>query len=82
MSQADRWLDETVWDTRTPQPHVFQSPPTYSPSSCHRRVLVGDEGFQVIIATSATVDKTHERLKNLPHTLLEFGEKVIRPVGS
>ena len=36
--------------------------------------------FQVIIATSASVDVTSRRLDNIPHKLLEFGEKVIRPI--
>jgi len=36
--------------------------------------------FQVIIATSAPVDRTKKRLENLPHNLLEFGDKVIRPI--
>jgi predicted nucleic acid-binding Zn-ribbon protein len=38
------------------------------------------EDSQVIIATSASVDVTSRRLDNLPHKLLEFGEKVIRPI--
>jgi len=38
------------------------------------------QDFQVIIATSASVDVTSKRLDNLPHNLLEFGEKVIRPM--
>jgi hypothetical protein len=36
--------------------------------------------FQVIIATSAPADVTKRRVENLPHNLLEFGEKVIRPM--
>lgn len=38
------------------------------------------EEFQVIIATSASVDLTRKRLEKLPHNLLEFDEKVIRPI--
>lgn len=38
------------------------------------------EDFQAIIATSASVDVTKRRLENLPHNLLEFDEKVIRPI--
>ena len=38
------------------------------------------EEFQVIIATSASMGVTSRRLDNLPHKLLEFGEKVIRPI--
>lgn len=38
------------------------------------------QGYQVIIATSASVDITKRRLENLPHNLLEFGDKVIRPI--
>lgn len=37
------------------------------------------EEFQVIIATSASEDVTRKRLVSLPHKLLEFGIKVIRP---
>lgn len=37
--------------------------------------------FQVIIATSASEDTTHARLKSLPHNLLEYGNKVIRPLS-
>jgi hypothetical protein len=35
--------------------------------------------FQVIIATSASLHITENRLKKLRHNLLEFGDKVIRP---
>ena len=38
------------------------------------------DDFQVIIATSAPKDLTEDRLESLPHTLIEFGDKVIRPV--
>lgn len=38
------------------------------------------EEFQVIIATSASVDVTSKRIKNIPYKLMEFGEKVIRPI--
>jgi len=38
------------------------------------------EECQVIIATSAPVDTTERRLGNLPHNLIEFGDKVIRPL--
>lgn len=38
------------------------------------------EEFQMIIATSASVDVTNKRIENIPHKLLEFGEKVIRPI--
>ncbi len=38
------------------------------------------EEFQVIIATSASVDVTNRRVSTIPHKLLEFGEKVIRPI--
>ena len=38
------------------------------------------EEFQMIIATSASVDVTNKRIKNIPHKLVEFGEKVIRPI--
>jgi hypothetical protein len=39
------------------------------------------EDLQVIIATSAPEDVTRRRLDNLPHwNLLEFGDKVIRPM--
>ena len=38
------------------------------------------EDSQVIIATSASRDVTSRRLDKLPHKLLEFGEKVIRPI--
>jgi hypothetical protein len=37
------------------------------------------EEFQVIIATSAPVDVTNSRVKNIHHTLLEFGDRVICP---
>ena len=36
--------------------------------------------FQVIVATSATIEITQERLKDLPHHLLELGDKVIQPM--
>ena len=36
--------------------------------------------FQVIIATSAPADVTKRRIESLPHNLLEFGEKVVRPM--
>jgi len=38
------------------------------------------EDFQVIIATSASVDMTKRRLDKLPYNLQEFDEKVIRPI--
>jgi len=39
------------------------------------------QDFQVIVATSAPGDITRSRLKNISHkNLLEFGEKVIRPM--
>ena len=38
------------------------------------------EEFQVIIATSASVDVTNERIRDIPHKLLEFGDVVIRPI--
>lgn len=38
------------------------------------------QDFQVIVATSAPADFTNQRLFGLPHNLLEFGEKVIRPL--
>lgn len=38
------------------------------------------EEFQAIIATSASVDVTRKRVREIPHKLLEFGEKVIRPI--
>jgi hypothetical protein len=38
------------------------------------------QGFQVIVATSAPADLTSRRLSGLPHNLLEWGEKVIRPL--
>lgn len=43
---------------------------------------IPSDKFQVIIATSAPVDITTSRLKNLPHKLIEFGDKVVRPVDS
>jgi hypothetical protein len=36
--------------------------------------------FQVIVATSAPADVTSRRLAGLPHQILEFGEKVVRPI--
>lgn len=36
--------------------------------------------FQVIIATSASTEITGRRLEKLPHKLIEFGDKVIRPM--
>ena len=39
-----------------------------------------DFQFQVIIATSAPVDVTTSRVKDMHHKLLEFGDKVIRPI--
>jgi hypothetical protein len=41
---------------------------------------INTEEFQVIIATSASVDMTKKRLEKLPHNLLEFGDIVIRPI--
>lgn len=41
---------------------------------------INTDEFQVIIATSASVDMTKRRLENLPHNLLEFGDIVIRPI--
>jgi len=41
---------------------------------------INTDEFQVIIATSASVDMTKKRLVNLPHNLLEFGDIVIRPI--
>ncbi|MGA9100327.1 MAG: hypothetical protein WB392_15505, partial [Methanotrichaceae archaeon] len=38
------------------------------------------EEFQTLIATSAPVDVTNKRIKNIPHKLLEFGDRVIRPI--
>jgi hypothetical protein len=38
------------------------------------------EDLQVIIATSASVDDTNMRIENIPHNLIEFWEKVIRPI--
>ena len=36
--------------------------------------------FQVIVATSASEDITRTRLEGHPHNLLEFGDKVVRPI--
>lgn len=36
--------------------------------------------FQVIVATSASQETTLRRLEGLPHSLFEFGDKVIRPL--
>lgn len=41
---------------------------------------INTDEFQVIIATSASVDMTKKRLEKLPHNLLEFGDIVIRPI--
>jgi hypothetical protein len=39
------------------------------------------QDFQIIIATSASEDMTRKRLEALPQkNLLEFGDKVIRPI--
>lgn len=38
------------------------------------------DDFQVIIATSASRDVTRSRLKGINHNLLEYGDKVIRPI--
>ena len=35
---------------------------------------------QTIVATSAAADDVAQRLANIPHRLIEFGDKVIRPV--
>ncbi len=40
---------------------------------------VRPKDFQVILATSASAEKTEVRLNGLPHKLIEFGDKVIRP---
>lgn len=37
--------------------------------------------IQVIIATSAPEEVTVKRLQNLPHRLIEYGDKVIRPIS-
>jgi hypothetical protein len=37
--------------------------------------------FQIIVATSASIEVTNRRLKKFPANLVEFGEKVIRPLG-
>jgi hypothetical protein len=37
------------------------------------------DNFQVVIATSASSEVTARRLKDIPHKLLEFDDKVIRP---
>ncbi|MGD0953094.1 MAG: hypothetical protein ABR985_12005 [Methanotrichaceae archaeon] len=41
---------------------------------------MNQDEFQVIIATSAPVDVTNNRVKDVPHRLIEFGDKVIRPI--
>jgi predicted nucleic acid-binding Zn-ribbon protein len=38
------------------------------------------EDSQTIVATSAGVEDVAQRLANIPHNLIEFGDKVIRPV--
>jgi hypothetical protein len=40
---------------------------------------ISPDEFQVILATSASVEKTSDRLQGLPYKLIEFGDKVIRP---
>ena len=38
------------------------------------------QAFQLIVATSADTSAVNRRLADLPHNLLEFGDKVIRPL--
>jgi len=40
------------------------------------------EACQVIVATSATEELTRRRLLGLPHKLLEYGTKVVRPISA
>lgn len=42
---------------------------------------IPSEDFQVIVATSASIEITQRRLNGLKHHLLELGDKVIRPLS-
>jgi len=62
------------------EPEQQQMKETSSDALYYEISMMHSKEFQVIIATSAPVDVTNRRVKYIPHNLLEFGEKVIRPI--
>ena len=62
------------------EPEQQKMKETSSDALYTRIAQMQNEDLQVIIATSASVDDTSRRIDNIPHKLIEFGDKVIRPI--